>query len=470
MSGAKILDLLKEFRQHHILEHYRSLPRPQKETMLRELVGVDLPLLFKLHGAWALQRESARPFRGLSPAPIFLLPRTHEEKRRREEARLLGESLIRQNRVAVLIVAGGQGTRLGFPGPKGALPISPVRRKPLFQLFAEAVRALSLKYEAAIPLLIMTSEENDPATREFFCAHHFFGLDPQEVFFFRQAMLPTITPAGRLLLREEGRLLLNPDGHGGSLKALGQSGLLKQLMARGFRELFYCQVDNPLARIADPLMIGLHAMTGAEISTKVVRRRDPDEKVGIYGQISGKEGILEYSDFPPEEYRSVDDRGNMRYWAGNIAIHTISLSFIQRLNQGAFLLPYHRAVKEVEALGSSSQRPESLPAWKFEMFIFDAIPLAQRTCCLEVAREEEFAPVKNQEGKDSPETSREAMNRLFRSWLLEAGAQIAPEAGVEVSPLFALDREELVRKLKGKDLVIRENLYLEQGHGMPCRT
>lgn len=387
------------------------------------------------------------------------LPWTPEENRERQEAHLLGESLIRKSQVAVLIVAGGQSTRLGFPGPKGKFPVSPVRQKPLFQLFAESVRAISARYRATIPLLIMTSEENREETQDFFAAHQFFGMDSSTVFFFTQAMLPTLAPDGKLLLKDPCHLLTNPDGHGGSLKAFHASGLLAHLMARGVSELFYCQVDNPLVKIADPAFIGTHRRMGAEISTKIVRRHNLEEKVGIYAVIHGKPAIIEYSDFRPEEYRSVDERGNLRHWAANIAVHVISLPFIERLNRHGFALPIHRAIKDVYALGKDG-RTVKMKGWKFETFVFDAIPLAQKACCLEVRREEEFSPIKNQTGIDSPDTAREAMNALYRGWLQEAGVEVERGVNVEISPLFALDKKELIQRLKGKKLDFKEDIYL----------
>jgi UDP-N-acetylglucosamine/UDP-N-acetylgalactosamine diphosphorylase len=219
-------------------------------------------------------------------------------------------------------------------------------------------------------------------------------------------------------------------------------------------------VDNPLVRIADPAFIGYHRQGGAEISTKVVRRQNLEEKVGIYGLVDGRPAVVEYSDFSPEEYRSLDGKGNILYWAGNTAIHMISLPFVERLNRQGFALPYHRAVKEVEGL-SPDGGSTKMTGWKFETFVFDAIPLARKSCSVEVVREEEFSPVKNHSGMDSPETARKAMSGLFRSWLAAAGAEVAPEARVEISPLFALDKEELAAKLKGKKVMVKGDTYFE---------
>ena len=458
MTREKILDLLERHHQDHVLDHYRRLSPGKQDLFHRGFSGMDLGLAFQLYGKFPQQGDS-RPFPGgISPAPVIPIPKALEEIRRWKEAYRTGESLLRRNQVAVLIVAGGQGTRLGFPGPKGSFPISPVKRKPLFQLFAESIQALSVRYRTDLPLLIMTSQENHEETQGFFESHGFFGLKREAVHFFSQGLLPTLTPEGRLILKDEVNLLANPDGHGGSMKALYESGMAARLKERGILEIFYCQVDNPLARIADPAFIGYHREEGADISTKVVRRQNLEEKVGIYGLVNGKPAIVEYSDFSPQEYRSLDEKGNIRHWAGNIAIHMISLSFVERLNRQGFALPYHRAVKEVEGLGLDGEAAK-MKGWKFETFIFDAIPLAQKSCCVEVIREEEFSPVKNHTGIDSPETARRAMTNLFRNWLFEAGAEVPPEAQVEISPLFAMDKEEVIDKLRGKKVTVREDMY-----------
>jgi UDP-N-acetylglucosamine/UDP-N-acetylgalactosamine diphosphorylase len=457
---GETLAFLEGKKQHHILSHYRKLSSQDQKVFLAEMGRLDLNLSFALYEKFSRKKQSAPEFRDLHPAPVIPICRTPEEKRNWEESYRLGESLICKNRVACLVVAGGQGTRLGFSGPKGKFPVSPVKKKPLFQIFAESLRALTVRCRATIPLLVMTSRENEGETREFFESSRFFGLERENVHFFCQGMLPSLSAEGKLILKNSKELVANPDGHGGSLKALYESGLLQSLQEKGYTELFYFQVDNPLVRIADPAFIGFHCREGADISTKVVRRQNLEEKVGIYGMAEGKTCIVEYSDLRPEDYLAVDHGGNLRHWAGNIAIHMISLSFIERLNRRGFALPYHRAVKEVECLGPDGKQAK-MPAWKFETFVFDSIPLARKSCCVEVRREEEFAPVKNRSGVDSPETARRAMNALFKSWLREAGAEISPEAVVEISPLFALNKEELAEKLKGKKLIIRHDRYME---------
>ena len=457
MKPDAILTLLSRQKQVHILKHYDGLDAAQRELFLNRLQDLDLELAVQLYGQFSGEEGRKTPV-SLDPPLILAVPSNPEEKAREEQARKLGESLIRNQEVAVLIVAGGQGSRLGFSGPKGKFPITPLKKKPLFQLFVETLRALQIRYGTDIPLLIMTSEENREETKEFFKRHRYWGLKKEKVHFFNQGILPTLTPRGELILKDSGELLANPDGHGGSLKALFTSGLAKALADQGISEIFYCQVDNPLVRMADPVFIGYHRQTEAEISTKVVRRQNLEEKVGIYGLVNGRPTIVEYSDLDPEDYRALDEKGRIRYWAGSTAIHVISLGFVKRLNEKGFALPYHRAVKSVEGVGREGRMTE-MSAWKFESFVFDAIPLAERTCCMEVAREEEFAPVKNRQGIDSPDTAQQALIRLHRSWLTQAGVEVPSGVQVEISPLFALDKEELAEKLEGKKPKIRKDRY-----------
>jgi len=456
--AKKIFALLKQYGQDHLIDYWDRLPPEKQDELLKDLNTLDLPLAFDLFRLAATPKPSS-DFPTINPAPVIPIPGTKAEKARRQKARLLGEELIQKNQVAVLIVAGGQGSRLGFEGPKGKFPITPIKRKSLFQLFAETIKALSLRYQANLPLLIMTSPENHGETQEFFEINNFFGLSQEEVYFFDQAMLPTLTVEGKIVLKDETHILTNPDGHGGSLKALHASGLLQMLIDRGYTELFYCQVDNPLVRIADPVFLGYHKLERAEISIKVVRRLEIMEKVGILGLVNGKPGIVEYSDFPPGEYQALDETGCPRHWAGNTAIHMISLEFIKWLNHGGFALPFHRAVKKIEYFQENRSKIEE-DGIKFETFVFDAIPLAPKTCALEVVREEEFSPVKNKEGIDSPATAEATLTNLYRGWLREAGVEIAPGSQIEISPLFALDREELRRKLKGQKLVVKGDFYL----------
>jgi UDP-N-acetylglucosamine/UDP-N-acetylgalactosamine diphosphorylase len=460
MRKEDLLELLTMHRQNDIIEYFKRLSAHEENLFLKNLEGLDLKLIFELHNKFSPGNSSsfAQETMAIKPAPVITIPETDKEKEGEQNARRTGEALLRNGKVAVLIVAGGQGSRLGFEGPKGIYMISPIQQKSLFQLFAEQVKALSKRYSTQIPLLIMTSEENHDETVKFFESKDYFGLGKETLRFFRQDMFPAVTPDGNLVLQSNFRLFTNPNGHGGSLKALYDSGILETLLKEGFAELFYCQVDNPLVKIADPVFLGYHTMAHAEVSTKVVRRRSIEEKVGVYVSCNGKDAIIEYSDMSPENMSALDGAGNILYWAGNTAIHIFSLPFIKRINDHGFALPYHCARKNIN-LTDRKGKPACLDVWKFETFVFDAIPLAQQACGMEILREEEFAPIKNKDGSDSPETARSAMMDLYRNWLREAGVIVSPDAAIEISPLFALDAAELGSKLRNKNLSIDTDRY-----------
>jgi UDP-N-acetylglucosamine/UDP-N-acetylgalactosamine diphosphorylase len=460
MRKEDLLELFTIHRQNDMIEYFKGLSAHEENLFLKNLEGLDLKLVFELHNKFSL--SSCSSFAGdtmtIKPASVITIPETDNEKEGEKNARRAGEALLRNGKVGVLIVAGGQGSRLGFEGPKGIYMISPIQQKSLFQLFAEQVKALSKRYGTQIPLLIMTSEENHDDTVRFFESKDYFGLREETLRFFRQDMLPAVTPDGNLVLQSNFRLFTNPNGHGGSLKALYDSGALETLLKEGFTELFYCQVDNPLVKIADPVFLGHHTIAHAEVSTKVVRRRSIEEKVGVYVSCNGKDAIIEYSDMSPENMSALDGAGNILYWAGNTAIHIFSLPFIKRINDHSFALPYHCARKNTN-LTDRKGKPACLDVWKFETFVFDAIPLTQKACGMEILREAEFAPIKNKDGSDSPETARSAMMDLYRNWLREAGVIVSPDAAIEISPLFALDAAELGSKLRNKNLSIDTDRY-----------
>jgi len=375
---------------------------------------------------------------------------------REAEARRRGEEALRRGQVAVLLVAGGQGSRLGFEHPKGMFPIGPVTDKSLFQIHAEKVLALRRRYGRPVPFLVMTSPATEAETELFFRQNRYFGLPASEVFFFCQGTMPALDLAtGRLLLEAPGRLFTSPNGHGGTLTALADSGLLEQLRQLGISQVFYFQVDNPLVKVADPVFLGHHLAADAEVSLKIVPKEGPTDKLGNVVQVEGRCTIIEYSDFPEELGRQTDTTGRLRLWAGSPAIHIFDLAFLRRVTQDRAGLPYHIARKKVPYLdeGGHLVKPSQENALKFEMFIFDVLPLAQRWRVVETSRREEFMPLKNATGPDSPATVRQAISDLAADWLQKAGVAVPrrPDGSaavpLEISPLYALDADELAAKV-----------------------
>jgi UDP-N-acetylglucosamine/UDP-N-acetylgalactosamine diphosphorylase len=319
------------------------LPPSGRARLEAELERVDLALVARL-----VQRLRAGPEaapRSLEPPDVFPLRRSRSAEERARRARALGEELLGSGRVGYVVVAGGQASRLGFEGPKGAFPIGPVSARTLFEFHARRLRAARRRYGVGVPWYVMTSPANDADTRAFFARHAHFGLDPADLFFFAQDMLPALDEEGRVLFSAPDALFLAPNGHGGCLLGLASSGALDDMQRRGLSELSYFQVDNPLVRPADPLFLGLHHAAGAGMSSKVVPKRDAAEKVGVLGRVDGKLACIEYSDLPAELREAREPGGELRFRAGNIAVHALAVGFLERLTRGGLELPWHLARK-----------------------------------------------------------------------------------------------------------------------------
>ncbi len=439
-----------EAEQGHVFRFWDDLTADERETLLAQLRTVDLQRLDRLvHAHLAEPLTSLLP--EIKPAVVVSLAASAADAARDRECSLLGEKELRAGRIAVLVVAGGQASRLGYEAPKGSFPITPITRKSLFQVHAEKIVAMQRRYNCRIPFVVLVSPQNYRSTKEFFEQEGFFGLDQGLVHFCEQGMLPAVDRDGRLLLAERGKIFLSPDGHGGVFRALEEGGLVSALAAAGVDQVFYFQVDNPLVRVSDPVFLGHHVRANADMSIKVVRKRDASEMVGVLAMLDGKPGIVEYSDLPEQLRSASDGEGNLLYWAGSIAIHVFRLDFIRSISRGKIDLPYHVARKRVPFLNERGDyvQPSEANGFKFEAFVFDALAFARRVVAIEVKREEEFAPVKNKSGEDSPQTSIELQSRMFRSWLDDAGvSDLGDGVQVEVGPLFALDREELKVKLE----------------------
>jgi UDP-N-acetylglucosamine/UDP-N-acetylgalactosamine diphosphorylase len=464
--------------QEHVLQFVGDLTDSQQRSLLEQLASIDFTALDDLIQRYVHQRPKVDLPETLEPAPYF--PNGGGDDRSAFDAgkfQRIGEDLIRHGKVAAFTVAGGQGTRLGWNGPKGTYPATVVTGKPLFRVFAEQILATQRRSGVNIPWYIMTSPANDADTRAFFADNNHFNLPnpKRDIFLFPQGELPSIDAAtGKLLLAEKGALAMNPDGHGGSIKALRDSGAIADMKARGIEHISYFQVDNPLVRCIDPLFIGLHAAapgSSAEMSSKMVPKASADEKVGVFCRANGKTCVIEYSDLPAELAGQKDSSGRLCFVAGSIAVHVISVTFVERLTADAhhFALPYHRADKKVPFIDVNSGKliePSSPNAVKLEAFVFDAIGLAESSIVYETRRVEEFGPIKNATGVDSPATSHQLQSDRAGSWLEHAGVRVPRDshghvqARIEINPLTALEAEdvktvELPREIApGQELVL----------------
>ncbi len=441
---------LHQFGQEHLLAFWDRLTDAERGELLDQLRRLDLS---QLRGLYDNRDHSFVVPTADQIHPVPVIPLDAEASKARD----LGEESLRRGEVAVLLVAGGQGSRLGFDQPKGMFPVGPVTNKTLFQIHAEKVLALRQRYGQPLPFLVMTSPATDAETRTFFADHQNFGLPSDEVIFFCQGTMPALdSSTGKLLLEAPGRLFLSPNGHGGTLTALADSGLLERLARQGIRQIFYFQVDNPLVKIADPVFLGHHLQNRAEVSAKIVPKENPSDKLGNLVLVDGRCTMIEYSDLPESLAQQTDANGRLRIWAGSPAIHVFEVDFLKRVVGGGATLPFHVARKKVPYLDASGNvvQPTEANALKFELFIFDVLPLADRVAVVETSRGEEFHPLKNATGPDSPETVRQAQSDLFAGWLESAGIAVPRKAdgsaavALEVSPLFALDAAEFSRKVE----------------------
>ena len=363
-------------------------------------------------------------------------PATIEQEELYAQAYQHGEELIRSGKIAAFTVAGGQGTRLGYDGPKGTLPVSPIKNKPLFQLFAEQIRGVAEKYETVIPWYIMCSPLNLEATISHFEENSYYGLAKEDIKFFAQGVMPATDFEGNLLLASEDSLALSPNGHGGSLKALIDSGSIKDMADREIQHVSYFQVDNPLVSTINPLFIGLHDLQKSDMSSRSLTKTGPFEKLGNFVSIGDRISIIEYSDLPEEKALEKDESGQIKYRAGSPAIHILRRDFIEQFASGEIKLPYHRAEKKVAHVDQNGQlvTPDQPNAVKFETFVFDALPFAKNPLILEADREEEFSPVKNMTGVDSLESSRADQIQKAKNWILKAGHKYREDSIVEICP------------------------------------
>jgi len=452
MPNVDLAAQLKSIHQSDVLRFAGQLDPAGLAKLTAQLQALDLPHIARLADEYVRNKPHVALPNDIQPVKPF--PRLADAERRDlyQQAEAKGRELLFGGKVAAFLVAGGQGTWLGYDGPKGEYPVTPVKSKPLFQVFAEQLLSYGKTFGKPVPWYLMTSDVNDAATRAFFEKHGYFGLAKSDVYFFQQGMMPAFSMDGQLLLGEKDSLALSPDGHGGSLRALYKSGAIADMKARGVEHLSYFQVDNPLVHVIDPLFIGLHAITASQMSTKTIPKANALEKVGNLVVGDGATQVIEYSDLPAELAQQTNADGSLRFNAGSIGLHALTVAFVEHLNTGGQLkLPWHRAEKKVPFVDDSGRpvKPTAPNAVKLEQFVFDAIPLAKNAMVYTTDRAEEFSPVKNAEGVDSPATSRRDQVRRAARWLAAAGVAFPtdgagePAATVEISPLFAASADQL---------------------------
>ena len=432
-----IIETLNAAGQQELAAHLEKLSGDARRLLERDIASQDWEELKALYAEKSSASKADNVSADLKPMPF----RIAEDNLKYDYWKEIGEMLLGKGKVSAFLVAGGQGSRLGFDGPKGMFDIGLPSHKSLFQLQAERLQNLSAQVGHPIPWCIMTSPLNHEATVNFFTEHNFFGMDRDNIRFFEQGTICALTADGKAVLDGD-RLALVPDGNGGCFRALALSGSLAWLVEKGVEYVFLYSVDNALCRICDPAFIGALADNGMMASaSKVVHKANAQERVGIFAFQNKKPGVVEYSDLP-EEYRDMTNPdGSLVFDGGNLAIHLFRVSGLRKLQTSK--LPWHTARKTVCGIEN---------CFKFEQFLFDAFPQLGTMLPFGVIREEEFSPVKNAEGTDSPKTARTMIGKLHREWLVKAHVEVKPGKLYEVSPTLSYAGEGLSRRVFEREI------------------
>ena len=399
---------LKKYGQEHLLKFYDNLDENKKEKLLEQIENIDFELINSLYDSTKgnAKKDNAK----IEPIDFIDKYKLNDKYKYYEE---IGKKAIKAGELAVVTMAGGQGTRLGHSGPKGTFDIGLDSHKSLFELLCDSIKEEAKKYDVQIPWFIMTSKENNKDTIEFFKKNKYFGYE-KNIYFFIQGELPMIDTEGKILIGENGLIKLAADGHGGVYESLVKSNMVNKMKELGCKWVFIGGVDNCLAKMVDPVLMGIAIDKNVTAAGKSVVKANPHEKVGAFCKKNGKPSVVEYSEITDEMAEAVDENGELLYGESHILCNLFSIDAIERM--GSNPLPYHIAFKKATYIDKDGNKvvPTSPNAFKFEAFLFDAFGEVDDMAILRVKREEEFAPVKNASGVDSPETARKLYNDFHK--------------------------------------------------------
>lgn len=442
-----------------------ELDAQRRGDFLRQISQIDFAEIARFHASFGEPRLWDELAKRAEPPSAFRLNDDSASRISPAAAIEGGEAALAAGTVALVLVAGGQGTRLGFESPKGMLPVGPVSQRTLFQIHIDKLIALNARFGKTIPVCIMTSPTTHAETEAFLSEHNWFGYPRSERAIFCQGTMPAVdAKTGKVLLADKGELFLSPDGHGGMLAAFHGSGCLSDLADRGIKYIFYGQVDNPLSQLCDAAMLGYHILAQSEMSSQAIPKTGPLQKVGNLVCIDGKIHVIEYSDLPEEVARATNEDGSLRLWAGSIAVHVFDIDFLIRVTGQANALPFHVAHKKVPHIDGQGRlvEPAVANAVKFERFIFDLLPLAKHSIVVEVDPSDAFSPVKNAPSESSSTvwTAQQAMIQQARRALKAINADVPDSIAIEIAPALLADSRLLSQRVSGS-LPITKPVFLK---------
>ncbi|MCX8065274.1 MAG: UDPGP type 1 family protein [Candidatus Hydrogenedentes bacterium] len=469
----ELRELVEKYSQQHIFGHWDKLSKEQKAYLLNQISKIDFELMKRLTEIWIFNTPKPEVFNQIIPIPVISL--NSSEDSREKEAYDCGEETLKLSEVGLFMVAGGQGTRLGFDKPKGTFPIGPVTKKSLFQYHAEKIINIQKRYNIELPWYIMVSETNELDTKNFFEQNDYFTLKKSNVIFATQSMVPCLDERGKFMLESPYSIAMNPNGHGGTIQTIIEKGLMEDMENRGIKFLSYFQVDNWAVKVADPRFIGYHVLNNAEMSSKIIRKNSLREAVGVHCICDNEYRVIEYSelDIYPQLLELNPD-GSIKFYAGNPAMHIITIGFVKKVYNRFKDFPWHRAHKKIPYIDDSGNliKPEKPNGYKFETFIFDALRYtSHHPVALEIQREGEYTPIKQLTGENSIESARKSMTKMWAKWLKKSGYNMDEyiahrEHYIEITPVFALTEEEFLKKSRNFNWQIPSTSFAidEQGN------
>ena len=405
----EIRQILKKYNQEHLLNGYDNLDENKQKELIKQIENLDFELINSLYNN--TKKEIKNDIDKITPIDYLDKYKLNDKYKYYEN---IGKKAIKDKKLAAVTMAGGQGTRLGHNGPKGTFDIGLDSHKSLFELLADSLKEEGKKYGVTIPWFIMTSRENNKDTISFFEKHKFFGFEKNKnIFFFQQGELPMVDTEGKILIGEDGLIKLAADGHGGIYESLVKNHIIDKMKELGIEWVFIGGVDNCLVKMVDPVLMGIAIDKKVTVACKSVVKANPHEKVGVFCKRNGRPNVIEYSEITDEMAEATDENGELLYGESHILCNLFNVTAIERM--GANPLPYHSAYKKATYIDKDGNLvvPESPNAYKFEAFLFDAFGEVDDMAILRVKREEEFAPVKNADGVDSPKTARELYKKYY---------------------------------------------------------
>ncbi len=405
-----VIELLKEYKQEHIINWINKLDENKKKEIIEQIKHIDFHQMTELF-------ENTKKEVEIKENKIEAIKYIDKEKLtiiEEEELKELGEQIIRKGEYAVVTMAGGQGTRLEHTGPKGTFKLDVYGKgKYLFEILAENLKEANKNYGVTIPWYIMTSKENHQETYDFLEKNNYFGYDEQDVILFKQGELPLLNTKGKLLINKNGLIKEASDGNGGVFSSLRTTGALSDMKERGIKWIFIGGVDNVLLKMADTTLLGLAIKEKVQIASKSVVKANPHEKVGAFCKMNGHPKVIEYSELPEKMAEEVDNNGELKYGEAHIMCNLFTIDAIEKISKEPLI--YHSALKKNTYLDENGREvvPTEKNSYKFEAFIFDAFEFFDDIAILRGKREDDFAPVKNKEGVDSPKTAKELYEKFW---------------------------------------------------------